>query len=96
MPIDTKSYPEIFNSPERALAYLAGGNSGADENLLVSPFPPDAKIHAACVWGQRLTGAIPFPTGFEKGFIYKKTKEGGSYLGWVVALNINSPSSDIL
>ena len=83
---------DLAVSPEGALAYLSGGNYEADENLLGSPFPLDAAMHAACVWGQRFSGTVPFPTGFEKRFIYQKTKKGGSYLGRVVPVNINRKS----
>ena len=80
---------DLAVSPEGALAYLSGGNYEADENLLGSPFPLDAAMHAACVWGQRFSGIVPFPTGFEKRLIYQKTKKGGSYLGRVVPVNID-------
>jgi Polyketide synthase dehydratase len=83
---------DLSVSPEGALVYLSGGNYEANENLLGSPFPLDAAMHAACVWGQRFSGIVPFPTGFEKRFIYKKTKKGGSYLGRVVPVNVNHES----
>ncbi len=91
-----KAYQHIIGdlsvSREGALAYLSGGNYEADENLLGSPFPLDAAMHAACVWGQRFSGIVPFPTGFEKRFIYQKTKKGGSYLGRVVPVNVHQES----
>jgi hypothetical protein len=83
---------DLAVSPEGALAHLSGGNYGADENVLGSPFPLDAAMHAACVWGQRFSGIVPFPTGFEKRFIYQKTKEGCSYLGRVVPVNVDHES----
>jgi len=83
---------DLVVSPEGALAYLSGGNYEADENLLGSPFPLDAAMHAACVWGQRFSGFIPFPIGFEKRFIYQKTKKRGSYLGRVVPVNTDQES----
>lgn len=83
---------ELAISPQGTFAYLSGGNYEADENLLGSPFPLDAVMHAACVWGQRFSGIIPFPTGFEKRFIYHKTKKGGRYLGRVVPVNIDRES----
>ena len=79
-------------SPEGALAYLSGGDDEADEELLGSPFPLDAAMHAACVWGQRFSGMVPFPTGFEKRSIYQKTKKGGRYLGRVVPVNVDQES----
>lgn len=83
---------DLAVSPEGALAYLSGGDYEANENLLGSPFPLDAAMHAACVWGQRFSGIVPFPTGFEKRLIYQKTKKGGSYLGRVVPVNIDRES----
>ncbi len=80
---------DLAVSPEGALAYLSGGNYEADENLLGSPFPLDAAMHAACVWGQRFNGIVPFPTGFERRVIYQKTKKKGSYLGRIVPVDIN-------
>ncbi len=83
---------DLVVSPEGALAYLSGGNYEADENLLGSPFPLDAAMHTACVWGQRFSDIIPFPIGFEKRFIYQKTKQGGTYLGRVVPVKIDQES----
>ncbi len=83
---------DLAVSPEGVLAHLSGGNYGADENLLGSPFPLDAAMHAACVWGQRFSDIVPFPVGFEKRLIYQKTKKGGSYLGRVVPVSIDCES----
>ena len=83
---------DLSVSPEGALAYLSGGNYEADENLLGSPFPLDAAMHAACVWGQRFSGIVAFPAGFEKRLIYQKTKKGGGYLGRVVPVNVHQES----
>jgi len=80
---------DLTVSQEGALAYLSGGNYEADENLLGSPFPLDAAMHAACVWGQRFSRIVPFPTGFEKRFIYQKTKKRNTYLGRVVPVNVD-------
>ncbi len=79
---------DLAVSSEGALAYLSGGNDESDETLLGSPFPLDAAIHAACVWGQRFSGMVAFPTGFERRSIYQKTKKGGSYLGRIVPVNV--------
>jgi hypothetical protein len=83
---------DLVVSPEGALAYLSGGNYEADENVLGSPFPLDAAMHAACVWGQRFSGIVPFPTGFEKRCIYQKTRKGRSYLARVVPVNVDQES----
>jgi len=83
---------DLSVSPEGALAYISGGGNEADEDLLGSPFPLDAAMHAACVWGQRFSGIVPFPTGIEKRLIYQKTKKGGVYLGRVVPVRGNHES----
>jgi hypothetical protein len=83
---------DLTVSPEGALAYLSGGNDEADEDPLGSPFPLDAAMHAACAWGQRFSGVVAFPTGFEKRMIYQKTRKGGSYLGRVVPVNAGQES----
>jgi hypothetical protein len=83
---------DLSVSPEGALAYVSGGGNEADEDLLGSPFPLDAAMHAACVWGQRFTDIVSFPMGFEKRIIYKKTKKGDVYLGRVVPVNVNHNS----
>ncbi len=91
-----KSYQNIIGdlsvSPEGALAYISGGDNEADEDLLGSPFPLDAAMHIACVWGQRFAGIVPFPVGFEKRIIHRKTKKGEEYLGRVVPLSVNKDS----
>ena len=83
---------DLSVSPEGAVAYLSGGGNEADEDLLGSPFPLDAAMHAACVWGQRFSGIVSFPVGFEKRIIYQKTKKGGAYLGRVVPVKVNHES----
>ena len=83
---------DLAVSPEGASAHLSGGNYEADEDLLGSPFPLDAAMQAACVWGQRFSGIVPFPTGFEKRLIYQKTKKGHHYLGRVVPVNVDQES----
>jgi hypothetical protein len=83
-----KAYHNIISdvsvSPQGAWATLSGGESEADEALLGSPFPFDAAFHLACIWGQRFTETVPFPTGFEKRTIHKKTKKGASYIGRII------------
>ena len=83
---------DLSVSPEGALAYVSGGGNEVDEDLLGSPFPLDAAMHAACVWGQRFSGIVPFPTGFEKRIIYQKTKKGGAYLCRIVPVKVNHES----
>ncbi|MFZ2397928.1 MAG: hypothetical protein WAW31_04525 [Smithella sp.] len=83
---------DLSVSSEGAIAYISGGNCEADENLLGSPFPLDAIMHAACVWGQRFAGIVSFPIGFEKRIIYQKTKKKEEYLGRVVPVSITKES----
>jgi hypothetical protein len=67
--------------PEEASSSLAGGDCATDDGRLGSPFPFDAVFHLACIWGQRFTGYVLFPVGFEKRTIRQKTKKDGPYLG---------------
>ena len=83
---------DLSVSSEGALAYISGGNNEADEDLLGSPFPFDALMHAACVWGQRFSGIVSFPVGFEKRVIYQKTKKREEYLGRVVPVSVTRES----
>jgi hypothetical protein len=83
---------DLSVSSEGAIAYISGGNCEADENLLGSPFPLDAIMHAACVWGQRFAGIVSFPIGFEKRIIYQKAKKKEEYLGRVVPVSITKES----
>jgi hypothetical protein len=83
---------DLSISTEGALAYISGGHNEVDEDFLGSPFPLDAAMHMACVWGQRFAGVVAFPVGFEKRIIYQKTKKGGEYLGRIVPVCVTSES----
>jgi hypothetical protein len=88
-----KAYQNIISdvlvSQQGARASLSGGDSEANETLLGSPFPFDAAFHLACIWGQRFTGTVPFPTGFEKRTIYQKTQKKGRYIGRIIPVAVN-------
>ncbi|MGD0277777.1 MAG: polyketide synthase dehydratase domain-containing protein [Smithella sp.] len=83
---------DLSVSPKGVHAFISGGDNEADESLLGSPFPMDAVLHAACVWGQRFAGIVSFPVGFEKRVIYQKTKKGKEYLGRVVPVSVTKES----
>lgn len=83
---------DLSVSSEGALGYVSGGNYEAANELLGSPFPLDAVMHAACVWGQRFAGIVAFPVGFDKRIIYQKTKKGEEYLGRVAPVSITRES----
>ncbi|PKN38820.1 MAG: hypothetical protein CVU62_01055 [Deltaproteobacteria bacterium HGW-Deltaproteobacteria-2] len=83
---------DLSVSSEGALAYISGGDCEADEDLLGSPFPLDAIMHAACVWGQRFANIVSFPVGFGKRIIYQKAKKREGYLGRVVPVSITKES----
>ena len=55
-----------------------------------SPFPFDAALHAACVWGQRYCGIAAFPIGFEKRFIIRPTIPGKIYHCRIIPAGINN------
>jgi hypothetical protein len=88
-----KTYQNIVGdlslSPEGAIGHLYGGEGEADDDLIGSPFPLDAAMHAACAWGQRYAGIVAFPVGFEKRIIYRKTKKGRQYIGRITPVNIS-------
>ncbi len=75
-------------SSQGALAYVSGGGYEADDQLLGSPFPLDAVMHAACVWGQRFAGIVAFPVGWDERRICRKTKKAKDYLARVVPLTV--------
>jgi len=80
---------ELSLSPEGAIAQLYGGEGEANDDLIGSPLPLDAALHVACCWGQRYTGIVAFPVGFEKRIIYRKTKKERKYVGRVIPVNIS-------
>lgn len=80
---------DLSVSTEGALAELSGGSGDADDSLLGSPFPLDAAMHAACVWGQRFTHVVPFPVGIDERVIYSPTKKGVTYLARISPVEIN-------
>jgi len=81
---------DLSLSLDGALAYLSGGNDVTDDDILGSPFPFDAVMHAACVWSQRFTDVVPFPVGLDKRIIYQKTKLNGKYLGRIVPVKFDA------
>ena len=87
------SYQNIIGdlsvSGEGALADVSGGSKDACDTLLGSPFPLDAAMHAACVWGQRFTDIVPFPVGFDQRIIYALTKKGASYLARITPVEVS-------
>ena len=87
-----KTYQNIIGdlslSTEGAIAQLYGGEGEAGDDLIGSPFPLDAALHAACSWGQRYAGIVAFPVGFEKRIIYRQTKKGSNYIGKIMPVDI--------
>jgi hypothetical protein len=74
----------------RVLATISGGSGQADDTILGSPFVLDAAMHAACVWGQRFVGIVPFPTGIGRRIIHKKTKKDKTYLARVAPARVDA------
>lgn len=75
---------ELVIRKDWALTSISGGTGLADEKPLGSPFVLDAAMHAACVWGQRYAGIVPFPIGIDRRIIHQATKKGESYLARIV------------
>lgn len=89
--------PAYHNIKERLLVSEDGavaniGQSVAEASLgpLGSPFPLDAAFHAACAWGQRFSGIVAFPVGFEKRFIFTLTHPRENYVSRIIPVNISS------
>ena len=56
-------------------------DAGPEASLLGSPFAFDAAMHAACIWGQRFAGVVPFPVGFDGRRVHVPDPSGGELLG---------------
>jgi hypothetical protein len=88
-----KAYQNIIGdlslSSEGAVAHLYGGEGEANDDLIGSPFPLDAAMHAACSWGQRYAGIVAFPVGFNERIIYRKTKKEEKYIGRIIPVNLS-------
>jgi hypothetical protein len=77
---------DLSVAADGALADVSGG--AAEDAFLGSPFALDAAMHAACVWGQRFTGLVPFPVGIDRRMIYAPTRRGGSYLARISPVDV--------
>jgi len=56
------------------------------EQNLGSPFLLDSALHAACAWGQRFAGFVPFPVGFNSRLIVSPARPGREYLAVVTVV----------
>ena len=70
----------VFMSKKGAVANLKGVDMDGSLGPLGSPFPLDAAFHVACAWGQRYSGIVGFPVGFDKRLIYSPTNQGQRYI----------------
>jgi hypothetical protein len=48
-------------------------------DVLGSPFPFDAAMQAACIWGQYFLGIVAFPEGVAQRLIYRRTRPQALY-----------------
>lgn len=78
---------DLSVASDGALADVSGGST--EDGLLGSPFALDATMHAACVWGQRFTGLVPFPVGMDYRIIHTPTRRGGSYLARISPVDVS-------
>ncbi len=74
----------LFVSKKGALAYVQGADAGGSSGPLGSPFPLDAALHAASAWGQRYTGIVGFPVGFDRRLVLNPTISGRSYISRII------------
>ena len=71
-------------SEQGAIASVYAPDNGALSTSLGSPFPLDAALHAACVWGQRYKGIVGFPVGFGLRRVFKQTWPGTTYSARII------------
>ncbi|MFA5180057.1 MAG: 4'-phosphopantetheinyl transferase superfamily protein [Syntrophales bacterium] len=69
----------LFLTENGAVARVCAARQPTVSTLLGSPFPFDAALHAACVWGQRFHRFTAFPVGFEARIIVEPTVPGEIY-----------------
>jgi len=73
-----------------AVAQLSSGSIRQASGILGSPFPMDAALHCACAWGQRFSGVVAFPVGFEERFIFRPTLPGETYFGRIIPVRAHA------
>ncbi len=82
------SYRNISSPIRLDRTYAAAGIRAPERpspgGPLGSPFVLDAAFHAACVWGQRYSGFIGFPVGFDTRIVAKPTRPGKNYMTHMV------------
>jgi hypothetical protein len=59
-----------------AVAQISAGSVARAFGVLGSPFPMDAALHCACVWGQRYAGVVAFPVGFAERVVFHPAVTG--------------------
>lgn len=69
----------LFLTESGAVAKVFAARQPGVSDLHGSPFPFDAALHAACVWGQRYQCLTTFPVGFEERIIVEPTVAGETY-----------------
>ena len=80
----------LFLTEAGAVAQLSSGSIRQASGILGSPFPMDAALHCACAWGQRFSGVVAFPVGFEERFIFQPTITGETYFGRIIPVRANA------
>lgn len=80
---------ELLLTEKETEARVIAGSPSTLSGPSGSPFPFDAALQAACVWGQRYRGVIAFPVGFDKRLILKPTIPGEKYKVRVYPVSTN-------
>jgi hypothetical protein len=80
----------LFLTEAGAVAQLSSGSIRQASGILGSPFPMDAALHCACAWGQRFSGVVAFPVGFEERFIFQPTITGETYFGRIIPIQAHA------
>ena len=66
-------------SQDGAAGWVEAPTSRGLVGPLGSPFPIDAALHVACVWGQRYVGRVLFPVGYSERHIHVPSAPGTHY-----------------
>jgi len=80
----------LFISEKGAVANVQGADIEGSSGSLGSPFPLDAAFHAASAWGQRYSGIVGFPMGFDRRLIFNPTSRGESYISRIIPVQPGS------
>ncbi len=77
---------DLFSSGAAALLQTPQFAAQPGQKELGSPFLLDSALHAACAWGQRFAGFVPFPVGFNTRRVVVPAQPNRQYRAQVVVV----------